>query len=110
MSISSIGSTSSVVWSGATTSSAVSRFKLRETSKVKALIRQVFVRSGWVDAGQGREGVEDELLLTGWTKKRRVVVLRRRIKEEVAVQAQQHTEMPRSQQLLLIEEDAGIVQ
>lgn len=84
-------------------------FKLRQTSKVKTLIRQVFSRDGWVGAGQGWEGVEDELLLTGWTTKRRVIVLRRKIKGKLAMEEQNHEQLPGEQQLLFVENDADVV-
>jgi hypothetical protein len=57
-------------------------FKLKQSSKVKRLIQQAFSRQDWVSAGQGWKGVEAELLLTGWSRQRRVIVLRRRIPDE----------------------------
>jgi hypothetical protein len=57
--------------------------KLKLTSNVKALIKKLFRQSGWVDAGQGWEGIEDELTLSGWTRARRVVVLRRKLTGEM---------------------------
>jgi hypothetical protein len=54
-------------------------FKLKQTSKVKRLIEQAFSREDWTPAGQGWKGVEAELMLTGWSRQRRVIVLRRRI-------------------------------
>ena len=44
--------------------------------------KQAFARQDWVPAGQGWKGVEAELLLTGWSRPRRVIVLRRRIPDE----------------------------
>jgi len=41
--------------------------------------------SAWWDAGQGWDGKESELQLTGWTNKRRVVVLRRRLQRDVVI-------------------------
>ena len=60
-------------------------FKLRQTSGVKNLIRQAFSHEDWKDAGQGWQGVEDSLRLSGWTAQRRVIVLRRRVKGAVAL-------------------------
>ena len=54
-------------------------FKLRQTSNVKGLIRMLETQGGWVDAGQGFQGIEGMLQLSGWTHKRRVIVLRRPI-------------------------------
>jgi len=60
-------------------------FKLRQSVNVKRLVGQVFCQSKWIDAGQGWHGVESTLRLQGWSKTRRVVVLRRQLKEGVGV-------------------------
>jgi hypothetical protein len=49
-------------------------------------VSQAFERKDWEYAGQGFEGVEDVLQLTGWSNKRRVVILRRRLKEPLVVE------------------------
>jgi len=84
-------------------------FKLRQTSKVKALIQQVFCRNDWETAGQRWEGVEDRLQLTGWTKKRRVLVLRRKIKAAIALAPTAEPALA-AQPLLFIETEEGAVQ
>jgi hypothetical protein len=61
-------------------------FKLKQSPKVRRLIEQSFAREDWTDAGQGWEGVEDELRLSGWTRARRVIVLRRPVRSELALQ------------------------
>jgi hypothetical protein len=38
-------------------------------------------KAGWREAGQGWEGVECELQLQGWSRARRVIVLRRKVRE-----------------------------
>lgn len=56
-------------------------FKLRQTKGVVKLIEKLARRgdkAGWAEAGQGWEGVEEELQLQGWSRKRRVIVLRRK--------------------------------
>ncbi len=58
-------------------------FKLRLTKNVKRYIQKVFWADGWSDAGQGWEGREGELALTGWAQDRRVIVLRRALIGEV---------------------------
>ena len=58
-------------------------FKLKLSKNVKRHIGSLFRQSGWTDAGQGWEGKDGELALTGWEQKRRVVVLRRPLKGEV---------------------------
>ena len=57
--------------------------KLRLTSNVKKLIERVIAKGDWVDAGQGFRGAETTLRLTGWSKSRRVIVLKRPIRGEV---------------------------
>ena len=63
-------------------------FKLKQTSKVKRLIEQAFSREDWAPAGQGWTGVEAELMLTGWSRQRRVIVLRRRIGDDRLLEEQ----------------------
>lgn len=60
-------------------------FKLRLSRNVKRLIEELFWSSDWQDAGQGWEGKDEKLQLSGWEKSRRVVVLRRPIKGEIVV-------------------------
>jgi len=55
---------------------------------VKKLARRSFHEKDWVDAGQNWEGRNDELQLEGWTKARRVVVLRRPLSKKSAEQAE----------------------
>jgi hypothetical protein len=51
--------------------------KLRHTSKVKALVRDLLRHSdGWQDCGEGWEAAEATIKLSGWTRERRVVVVR----------------------------------
>ena len=61
-------------------------FKLRQTRKVKDLIEQLFSSDDWANAGQGWQGIESQLRLSGWSEKRRVVVLRRPLREALALQ------------------------
>lgn len=61
-------------------------FKLKLTKNVKRYIGKLFGQSDWSDAGQGWEGKDGELALTGWDSSRRVVVLRRPFKGEVVVE------------------------
>ena len=60
-------------------------FKLKLSKNVKRHIGSLFRQSGWADAGQGWEGKDGTLALTGWETKRRVVVLRRPLKGEIMV-------------------------
>jgi hypothetical protein len=60
-------------------------FKLRQTANVKRAITRVMGESGWRDAGQGWQGKDEQLRLTGWGRHRRIVVLRRRLAKGLAV-------------------------
>jgi hypothetical protein len=64
--------------------------RLRKTANVKRLIERLFRREDWTrasEASQGWQAIEDELRMSGWSKARRVVVLRRRIKHDIALTA-----------------------
>jgi len=64
--------------------------RLRKTTNVKRLIERLFRREDWTRAteeSQGWQAIEDSLKLSGWSKARRVVVLRRRIKQDIALTA-----------------------
>lgn len=85
-------------------------FKLRQTGKVKRLLQQLFTREDWIPAGQGWEGLESRLRLTGWTRERRVVVLRRRIKGDVVLAQNGAPELGEQQLLAFVEPGAKTVQ
>ena len=63
-------------------------FKLKQSANVKKLIGRMFHEEEWVDAGQKWEGRNDELRLDGWTKARRVAVLRKPLSEKRSEQAE----------------------
>jgi hypothetical protein len=52
-------------------------FKQRMTTRTRALVRELDLADGWVDAGQRWQGKSATLKLSTWTRERRVVVLRR---------------------------------
>lgn len=52
-------------------------FKQRLTNNVKRHIERAFARGDWSDAGQGWQGQDGEIQLSGWSRSRRIVVLRR---------------------------------
>ena len=60
-------------------------FKLRLTANVKKLIKKTFSKDDWTAAGQGWQGRTDTLRLEGWSRQRQVAILRRRLKEGLAV-------------------------
>src|SRR5271165_4256911 len=55
-------------------------FKLRLTANVKRMIEKLAGAREWVCAGEGFEAKESAVRLTGWSRSRRVIVLRRRVK------------------------------
>ena len=57
-------------------------FKLRCSKKVKSLIGNLMSHSDWEYAGQGWEGRESLLKLSGWNKERKVIVIRRLLKDK----------------------------
>ena len=63
-------------------------FKLRQSAGVKKLVQRQWRRRDWSNLGQGWDACEDELLLTGWTRRRRVIVMRRVRKTDLVVQTQ----------------------
>ena len=70
-------------------------FKLRQTAGVKRLIERQWQQGDWQNAGQGFDAVEGKLRLTGWSSARRVVVLRRRIKDSmVAAETSNENQQP----------------
>jgi hypothetical protein len=60
-------------------------FKLKKTATVNRHIEKLWGRQDWVAAGSGWEGLTSELQLTGWSRVRRVLILRRPLRETVAV-------------------------
>lgn len=58
-------------------------FKLRLTKNVKRYIERGFATGQWADAGQGWQGQEGTIRLTGWSRARRIVILRRALRGEV---------------------------
>jgi len=64
-------------------------FKLRLTKNVKRYIERMFATPEWTDAGQGWEGREGSIQLTGWSKTRRIVILRRVLQGEVLLADEQ---------------------
>ncbi len=57
-------------------------FKIRQSAKIKELLAGSFALDQWESAGQGWEGVWSEVRLAGWTAKRRVILLRRPLREQ----------------------------
>ena len=78
--------------------------RLRKTANVKRLIERLFKRQAWSEApmcGQGWQASEDELRLSGWSRARRVVVLRRRIRNDLALVTKARGKDGHEEQLVL---------
>jgi hypothetical protein len=63
-------------------------FKLRQTKGIHKLLQRQFQREDWTLPGphdQGWSAVEDTVKLGGWDHARRVVILRRPVKQDVAL-------------------------
>ncbi len=78
--------------------------RLRQTANVKRLIERLFRRQDWTcatEASCGWQAIEDELRLSGWSKTRRVVVLRRRIRHDVALTAAKRGRCGHDEQFVL---------
>jgi hypothetical protein len=77
-------------------------FKLKQTVKVKQLLERLFGKGEWADAGQQWEGLSTELRLSGWSRTRRVVVLRRPLSEaRQAAEARKQRKRNTAPQLIL---------
>jgi len=59
-------------------------FKLRLTANVKRAIEGLSGQVDWVDSGQGWQAKETTVRLQGWSRQRRVIVLRRGVKGALA--------------------------
>lgn len=63
-------------------------FKLRQSPGVVKLLNRQWNLDEWSDVGQGWTGREDQLRLMGWSKPRRVIVIRRPRKIELDANGQ----------------------
>src|SRR5215469_5727208 len=60
-------------------------FRLRATANVKRALERAMAERDWSDAGQGWQGKETNLRLLGWSRQRRVVLLRRKFTRPLAL-------------------------
>jgi hypothetical protein len=79
-------------------------FKLRVTANVKRMIERLSSQSEWTNAGHGWQAKESILRLDGWSRQRRVIVLRRRVKGDLAISS---NGTPGQQTLSFVEISAG---
>ena len=83
-------------------------FKLRQTAGVKKLLSRQFARQDWTTPGptdQGWSAVEDTLKLSGWDKLRRVIVMRRAVKADLALSRKVGDEPGEQIELLMPDKD-----
>lgn len=69
-------------------------FKLRLTQGIKTTIQTQLMHAEWKDAGQGWEGTEQPVQLSGWSRQRRGIILRRALKEEEIPKAKKKNIQP----------------
>ena len=62
--------------------------KLRQSQGVKSLIERLWSSDDWANVGGGYYAAETMLKLSGWSHARRVVVVRRAVKDPLAAQSQ----------------------
>ena len=60
-------------------------FRLRLTLNVKRDLQRAMQQPDWADAGQGWQGKETALRLQGWSRQRRIILLRRKLAANPAV-------------------------
>jgi hypothetical protein len=77
-------------------------FRLRMTLNVKRSLQRAMQQSDWADAGQNWQGKETMLRLQGWSRHRRIILLRRKLARDVAI-----TDRATSSQPLLGFAEAG---
>ena len=60
-------------------------FKSRQSRGLKGLLERLFRSEEWEPAGRGWQGIRTELMLQGWSRTRPLVVLRRQIRNDLAL-------------------------
>jgi hypothetical protein len=69
-------------------------FRLRMTANVRRSLDRAMSQSHWADAGQGWQGKETSLRLAGWSRQRRIILLRRKLTRELAMTDRTDPEQP----------------
>jgi Transposase DDE domain group 1 len=59
--------------------------RLRMTANVRRSLDRAMEHSDWADAGQGWQGKETTLRLVGWSRQRRIILLRRKLGRDLAI-------------------------
>jgi hypothetical protein len=60
-------------------------FRLRLTKNVQRAMERAMRQSDWANAGQGWQGKETQLRLHGWGRQRRIILMRRKLKRDLAI-------------------------
>ena len=82
-------------------------FKLKQSAGVKRLIERLWRNTDWQDMGDGYHGAETRLKLSGWEQDRRVVVVRRAVRQSLAVETKADGKHKGQQSLQFANIDAG---
>ena len=64
-------------------------FKIKQSARIKELLADSFELNQWQAAGQGWEGMWSQVRLAGWSSQRRVIILRRPLREDLVVAKRQ---------------------
>jgi Transposase DDE domain group 1 len=59
-------------------------FRLRMTANVRRSMERAMRQSEWTDAGQSWQGKQTSLRLLGWSRQRRIILLRRKLSGDLA--------------------------
>jgi hypothetical protein len=81
-------------------------FKLRQSPWVKKLILQQHCKAGWERTHEGWEALATELKLSTWQQPRRVVLVRRRLQQNIVIAPDTPKALP--QQLSLLEPEENL--
>ena len=69
-------------------------FRLRMTANVKRALTKMMAERDWTTAGHGWQGKETTLRLVGWSRQRRVVLLRRKLDRPLVLVDRAQPEQP----------------
>ena len=65
------------------------------TANVKRSLERAMQHADWADAGQGWQGKETSLRLGGWSRQRRIILLRRKLARDLAIADTTNAAQPR---------------
>lgn len=82
-------------------------FKLKQSAGVKRLIERLWRETDWQNMGDGYHAAETRLKLAGWEQERRIVVVRRAVRQSLAVEAKHEGKRKGQQSLQFAHVDAG---